>query len=110
MADEHGRGAPLGNKNASHAKPFLNALERAIAQEDAKRLRAAAEKLLDMAAEGVPWALEFLVERLDGRVAQSVSISGEVAHTVRSVSETDSLLEGVLAGGSDRALQKPVSH
>ena len=49
-------GAPVGNKNAVGSqeteRPFRDALRRAIAQEDGKRLRAAAERLLDLAAMG----------------------------------------------------------
>jgi hypothetical protein len=54
------------------------ALKRAIAQDDGKRLRASAEKLLDLASEGEKWACEMLAERLDGKVAQAIALSGDV--------------------------------
>ena len=54
-------------------KPFFDALNRAIKQDDAKRVRLAAEKLLDAAAEGEPWALGMLADRLDGKAAQTIS-------------------------------------
>lgn len=74
-------GAPIGNTNGK-GKLFSSALKRAIAQDDGNRLRAAAEKLLDLAAAGESWAVKELADRLDGKSVQSV----EVADT-RDVSE-----------------------
>ena len=70
-------GAPLGNTNASKSKPFWHAIDRAIVQENGKRLRSAAEKLLDAAAAGEEWAIRELGDRLDGRPAQAVQLSGD---------------------------------
>ena len=70
-------GAPLGNKNAAKAHIFYDAVKRAIAQDDGKRLRAAAEKLLDLDAEGTPWAVQELANRLDGKPSQSVALTGD---------------------------------
>jgi hypothetical protein len=70
------RGAPLGNKNNNDRKRgpiFLEALYRAIAQDDGERVRECAEKLLILAASGVPWATQMLAERLDGKVPQAIS-------------------------------------
>lgn len=66
-------------KGTQREKRFLNALERAIAQDDSKRLRDAAEKLLDFAAAGEAWAVKELADRLDGKPAQAVEHSGEVS-------------------------------
>lgn len=68
-------GAPIGNDNASKGKPWRDALDRAIKQDDGKRLRGAAEKLLDAADAGEPWAVKELADRLDGKAAQSATIS-----------------------------------
>jgi hypothetical protein len=57
-------------------KPFLDAVSRAIAQDDGKRLRKAAEQLLDAADAGEPWALQMLADRLDGKPKQQVEASG----------------------------------
>lgn len=65
-------GGQPGNTNASKSKPFWHAIDRAIAQEDGKRLRQAAEKLLDAAAAGEDWAIKELGDRLDGKPAQAV--------------------------------------
>ena len=72
-----GRGAPIGNRNASKSKPFWHAIDRAIAQEDGKRLRDAAEKLLDSAAAGEEWAIKELGDRLDGKCAQAMTLLGD---------------------------------
>jgi hypothetical protein len=61
---------------------FEGALKRAIAQDDGSRLRAAAETLLTKAADGEPWALQMLADRLDGKASQSVEVK-----TTRSVED-----------------------
>lgn len=66
-------GAPVGNQNAvKENRRWANALNRAIAQDDGKRLRDAAEKLLDSASIGEPWAIKELADRLDGKPAQVI--------------------------------------
>lgn len=63
-----------GNKKGTRDKaPFYAALHRAITQEDGKRVRAAAEKLLDLAAQGEPWAVKELRDTLDGKPAQIIA-------------------------------------
>ena len=54
-------------------KPFLETVNRAIVADDGRRLRAAAEKLLDLAAEGEQWAVCHLADRLDGKPAQAIT-------------------------------------
>ena len=66
--------APLGNQNAAKGKIWINALNRAIAQDDGVRLRAAAEKLLDLASEGNVPALKELGDRLDGKATQQIDL------------------------------------
>lgn len=66
-------GNPAGTQKQ---KRFLAALERAIAQDDSKRLRDAADKLLEEAANGQPWAIQMLADRLDGKVAQQINHAG----------------------------------
>lgn len=60
------------------AKRFYAALDRAIVQEDGKRLRTAAEKLLDLAAAGESWAMQMLADRLDGKPSQELQHSGDL--------------------------------
>ena len=65
-------GAPLGNHNNTKRRPFWSAIEKLCAQEKGKRLRQAAEKLLDAAAAGDDWAIKELGDRLDGKPAQAI--------------------------------------
>lgn len=64
-------------------KKFYAALTRAIAQDDAKRLRDAAEKLLDLAASGESWAVKELADRLDGKSPQGVILGGDPDNPVQ---------------------------
>ena len=78
LAVEINLAAPFGNQNAvKENRRWANALSRAIAQDDGERLRKAAEKLLDCAAEGEPWAVRELADRLDGKPAQAVVLAGD---------------------------------
>jgi hypothetical protein len=71
-------GAPAGNQNAAKEnRRWSSALNRAIAQDDGERLRKAAESLLDNAANGEPWAIKELADRLDGKAAQAVTVAGD---------------------------------
>lgn len=63
-------GNPEGSKDRA---AFVRTLNRAIAQDDGKRLRASIEKLLDLAAAGEKWAVEMLADRLDGKPPQSIT-------------------------------------
>lgn len=66
-----------GNQLSKKFGMWRAALDRAITQEDGKRLRAAAERLLDMAAEGDMQAIKELGDRIDGRPAQTVIHQGD---------------------------------
>ncbi len=67
-----------GNPAGGGARPrlFLDALNRSIAQDDGKKLRQAAEKLIALAVKGEAWAIQMLAERLDGKVAQAITGEG----------------------------------
>lgn len=71
------KGGQEGNDNARRGKLWNDALRKAIASDDGLRLRKAAEKLLDEAAEGKPWAVREIADRLDGKAFQSVELSGD---------------------------------
>ena len=70
-------GAPFGNTNAIKNKLWSDTLRRAIAQDSGDRVRQAAERLLDEAAKGEPWAIKELADRLDGRSVQSNSFEAD---------------------------------
>lgn len=69
------RGAPKGSKNAATSaelNPFKSALNRAIAQNPDKIMKATMQ-LLDQAAKGEQWAVKELADRLDGKAAQPLT-------------------------------------
>ncbi len=76
--------APLGNQNAAKAKVWTAAVERALSARSAldrkDALEACANALIDKAMEGDMTALKELGDRLEGKPAQAVSLSGELAH------------------------------
>lgn len=94
-------GAPQGNNNAGRNKPFWRAIDRAIVQDDGKRLREAAEKLLDLAAAGEQWAVKELGDRLDGKPSQSIDLTADVTNRAAGMSD-DALAEIANAGNRDQ--------
>lgn len=70
-------GGQANNNGAHKGKLWNDALRKAIVQDDGKRVNAAAEKLLDLAAEGTPWAVKELADRLDGKSLQGIELSGD---------------------------------
>lgn len=77
-------GAPKGNQNAVGGNQRLwdAALRRAIAQDDADRLRKSAEQLLTLASQGEQWAIKELADRIDGKVAQAINLGGQPGNPV----------------------------
>ncbi len=65
--------APIGNKNATKAKPWSDAINRALLAEDGKKLRALADKLIDKALEGDVSALKEVGDRMEGKAAQAIT-------------------------------------
>jgi hypothetical protein len=72
--------APIGNQYATKARRWQGAIERAlekrslVAQRDA--LEELADKLIAEAMAGERWAIEELGNRLDGRPAQALAVTG----------------------------------
>lgn len=60
-------------KGGAREKVFLKHLMMAITQDDAKRVRQAADQLLSQAAAGEQWAIQMLAERLDGKASQAIT-------------------------------------
>ena len=69
-------------------KRFYAALDRAIVQEDGKRLREAAEKLLTEASNGESWAIQMLADRLDGKPAQQLIHAGDDDNPMKIIHES----------------------
>lgn len=57
-------------------------IEITEAGDNLKRLRKIARKALDLAEAGEAWAVQFVADRLDGKPAQAVEITGEVINRV----------------------------
>ena len=72
----NGRGAPIGNQNGKKGKLFFNQLRMALVQEDSRRLRTIADKLVKAAEDGEPWAVKEIMDRVDGKAVQATEISG----------------------------------
>ena len=75
-------GAPIGNKNGAKARLVEQALIRAIKQRDlvagdGETLRAIAEAQIDRALKGDPLGFDRVADRLDGKPAQQVQLSGD---------------------------------
>ena len=74
-------GAPLGNQNAIRAKRWSQAIDRALSERSRKdqidALDALAEKLLTLCDAGDLGALRELGDRIEGKSAQSVMLSGD---------------------------------
>ena len=70
MAD---RGAPTGNQNAAKSRMFYDKLRLVLTQEP-HRLRAIADTLVRKAEEGEPWAVKEIMDRMDGKAHQAVSV------------------------------------
>jgi hypothetical protein len=69
-------GAPVGNQNGKKGKLFYNQLRVALIQEDSRKLRMIAQKLVDAAEQGEPWAIKEVIDRVDGKAVQATEISG----------------------------------
>lgn len=81
-------GAPVGNQNAAKAKIVSDAIRKALASEDWKRLRLGSEKVAEAYAAGEPWAVQFVADRMDGKPAQAVTVAGdEDGSPVKTITE-----------------------
>jgi hypothetical protein len=67
------RGAPTGNQNAAKSRMFYDKLRLVLTQEP-HRLRAIADTLVRKAEEGEPWAVKEIMDRMDGKAHQAVSV------------------------------------
>jgi hypothetical protein len=76
VASTNKGGAPIGNQNGKKGKLFYNQLRVALVQEDSRKLRTIAQKLVDAAEQGEPWAIKEVIDRVDGKAVQSTEISG----------------------------------
>lgn len=73
--------APLGNTNATKSKPWAAALNRALERRSLAEKKAGldelADALIDQCLAGNLGALQELGNRMDGKPAQSLTVSGD---------------------------------
>ena len=73
--------APKGNQNAAKGAEWRSAIKRALARKSGenwrKGLDKVAEKFIEAAEKGDPWAMKEIGDRIDGKPAQSVTLSGD---------------------------------
>ena len=81
-------GAPEGNKNSAKGKLFHGELRKVLVQEDAKRLRAIAEKLVKSAEDGEAWAVKEIMDRMDGKPLQATSIENPDGTAITGIQVT----------------------
>ncbi len=83
--------APAGNKNAVRKKPWSDAIRRAICRhdmnksEDEQFLNVLANQLIADCLSGDKQARDELVNRLDGKVAQALTVGGDEDNPIQVV-------------------------
>ena len=74
-------GAPLGNENNRKGRIWQSAIHQALEKRGAgdrmEALRAIADRLIDQAEAGDMAALKELGDRIDGRAAQALTVTGD---------------------------------
>lgn len=70
-------GAPQGNTNGKKENRLITDALRRVVTQSPEKLRLACEKILNDAAEGNIAAFNVISDRLDGKPAQSVTVSGD---------------------------------
>ena len=88
-------GGQLGNDNATRGMECRQALKRALSRKSKKTYREGLDKVMDeyvrAACDGQSWAIRDMIDRLDGKPAQSHEHSGpdggaiEMAWTVEVI-------------------------
>lgn len=66
-------GAPVGNSNAAKGKQITNMIEAALNSNNKARLREGVEKIANAFAEGEVWALNMVLDRIEGKPAQAIT-------------------------------------
>jgi hypothetical protein len=85
-------GAPLGNQNAAKAKKWAAAVERALCKRSGKDLAEALDDLADKFIAAVEGGdingYRELADRLDGKPAQQVQLSGDENAPLKIIHES----------------------
>ena len=73
-------GAPIGNQNARKGTEVSQAVRRALASDNWRRLRQGAERLAEEVSRGTPWAWQMIWDRMEGKVPTALHVSSEQPH------------------------------
>lgn len=91
------RGAPLGNQNAKKGRVWSQAIERALAKrsraDQIDAIDVLAEKLLTLCDQGDLQALKELGDRMEGKAAQGVTVSGDEENPLRITGVTRKIVD-----------------
>ena len=71
-------GAPKGNRNSAKARPWAEAIDKALKQsKDGKhtKLRLLAEKIIDLALDGDMQAIREVGDRVDGKALAQIEVT-----------------------------------
>jgi hypothetical protein len=83
-------GAPEGNKNNSKGKPISDAFRRALTGEvNTERLKKLVEKYIVKAEDGDFPVFKEIIDRLEGKPAQTVQGTGEQGEIILKVTQDD---------------------
>jgi hypothetical protein len=85
IESNNSRGGQVGNQNAKKGKLFYNELRKALVQQDQLNLRRIADKLVEKAIDGEPWAVKEIMDRVDGKAIQATEISGTDGEDLKMV-------------------------
>ena len=85
-------GAPIGNENAKRRRVWADAIRRALARHAEGQgveagLDKLADRLVDAAASGDPWALKEIGDRLDGKPTQVIAGDEDAPVMIRGAIE-----------------------
>lgn len=70
-------GAPEGNNNAAKGRQVTAMLEAALNSNNKSRMRDGVEMIAEAFANGEIWAVNTVFDRLEGKPAQAVTLSGD---------------------------------
>lgn len=90
-----GKGAPIGNSYARKGKDWFDALRKEVVQR--KALPDIAKKVVDAALAGELWAIQEIGNRLDGKPAQAMEISGPDGNAIEVKDATADALDARIA-------------
>jgi hypothetical protein len=92
-------------------KSFSNMLNIALAVKEADgettKLRAIAEKLVEMALRGESWAIKEVADRIDGKPAQALDISGAIDTSPNRLSDEE--LEAIVVAQQNHQEGKTIN-